>query len=80
MLPTLGREVVEREQRVTILRRFLNGLRIFGPIRVDELVERDDRVRARRGVPDLSSAALAFACCDFGMTFGTLPNLWNQQR
>lgn len=68
--PMPVRGVVEFGQRVAILRDFLCGQRVFGHIRVDELVERDDWIGTRRCVLDLRVPASALSCCDLDIALG----------
>jgi hypothetical protein len=66
MLPVLGREVVECEQFVSVLREFLDGLWILCRVSVDELVGRDDRIGSCRGIPDFSKRRLGLAVLRLG--------------
>ena len=59
MDPVLGREVVEREQRLAILRQALGRLRVFGAVAGQELIERGLGIRLGLRHPD-------FVQCHFG--------------
>jgi hypothetical protein len=53
MLPVLGREVVEGEQRVAILDQALGRLVVFDAPGFDEGIERRERIVPGLGYPDL---------------------------
>ncbi|VVE86031.1 hypothetical protein PSP31121_05670 [Pandoraea sputorum] len=61
MLPVLGREVVEGEQIVAVLLEYLSGLRIFGLVARNELVEGRDGLGTRGRIPDLAKPRFGFA-------------------
>src|SRR5262245_8803071 len=57
MLPMLGREVVEGEQRIAILDQALDRLLVFGAPGLDQGVERHERILLGLGHPDLLQRA-----------------------
>ena len=60
MLPVLGREVVEGEQRVAILDQALDRLVVFDAPGFDEGIERGERILLGLGHPDLLQRPLGF--------------------
>src|SRR6266568_4309489 len=60
MLPVLGREVVEGQQRVAILAQALDRLVVFDAPGLDEGVERHERILLGLGHPDLLQRPLGF--------------------
>jgi hypothetical protein len=60
MLPVLGGEVVEREQRLTILGQAFDGLVVFDAPGFDEGVERGERIFLGLGHPDFLERPLGF--------------------
>src|SRR5215471_11792861 len=58
MLPVLGGEIVEGEQRVAIFLQTGGGLRVFRRVALDEGVERGEGLGLRLGHPDLLQFAL----------------------
>ena len=60
MLPVLGREVVESEQRVAILDQAFDRLVVFDAPGFDEGVERRERILLGLGHPDLLQRPLGF--------------------
>ena len=60
MLPVLGGEVVEGEQRVAILGQALDRLVVFDAPGLDEGVERHERILLGLGHPDLLQRPLGF--------------------
>src|SRR5262245_8997890 len=74
MLPVLGREVVEGEQRLAILDQALDRLLVFDTPGLDEGIERRERILLGLRHPDLLQRALGFRL------FSTLAVLCTQQR
>src|ERR1700682_365472 len=60
MLPVLGREVVEGQQRVAIFDQALDRLVVFDAPGLDEDVERCERIVLGLGHPDLLKRSLGF--------------------
>ncbi len=60
MLPVLGREVVEGQQRVAILGQAFHRLVVFDAPGLDEGVERCERILLGLGHPDLLERLLGF--------------------
>src|SRR6059036_1115390 len=60
MLPVLGREVVEGQQRIAILAQALDRLVVFDAPGLDEGVERHERILLGLGHPDLLQRSLGF--------------------
>src|SRR5947199_7505598 len=60
MLPVLGREVVEGQQRIAILAQALDRLVVFDAPGLDEGVERHERILLGLGHPDLLQRPLGF--------------------
>src|SRR3954452_11487543 len=60
MFPVLGREVVERKQRVPILTQAVGRLLVFGRVALDEGVERQLGCGLGFGHPDLLQRAFGF--------------------
>ena len=60
MLPVLGGEVVEGEQRLTILDQAFDGLVVFDAPGFDEGVERSERIFLGLGHPDFLERPLGF--------------------
>ena len=58
MIPMFRREVIEREQRLAILRQAFDRLGIFRPVFFSEDVDRRLRSRAVRRKPDLAQVLL----------------------
>ncbi|VVE51701.1 transposase [Pandoraea horticolens] len=65
MLLMLSRDVTECEQCVSIFREFLDCLRVPGRVRVDELIERNNCIGARRSIPDLRECRLGLPMLRF---------------
>jgi hypothetical protein len=61
MLPVLGREVVEGEQRVAVLAQALDRLVVFATVALDEGVEGGVRILPGLGHPDVVQRALGLA-------------------
>src|SRR5436190_5234878 len=80
MLPMLGREVVEGQQRIAIFDQALDRLVVFDAPGLDEDIERRERILLGLGIQISCSARLAFDCWLFGSLFSTLAVLCTQQR
>ncbi len=57
-IPVFGGEVVEREQRVAILRQAIDGLVVFGAVALDEGIQSHDGILLCLGHPDFLQRAL----------------------
>jgi hypothetical protein len=53
MLPVLGREVIERQQAIPVLRELLHGFRILCLVRCDECFERCQGIGTSGGHEDV---------------------------
>ena len=80
MLPVLGREVVESEQRIAILDQAFDRLVVFNAPGFDEGVERHERIFLVSAIQISCRARLAFDCWLFGSLLRTLAVLCTQQR
>src|SRR3981081_3347719 len=80
VFPVLGREVVESEQRVSILAQAVGRLLVFQRVALDEGVERQLGGDLRFGHPYLLQRAFGFGCWLFGNLASTFAVLCTRQR
>src|SRR5215831_19115544 len=80
MLPVLGGEVVESQQRVAILGQTLDRLVVFDAPAFDEGVEGHERILLGLGHPDLLESPLGFRLLALRQLIETLVVLCTQQR
>jgi hypothetical protein len=76
----LSREVVERQQRLAVLRQAPYRLVVLDGVDLDKGVENGVGVILRLGHPDVRRARLAFDCWLFGNLLSTFAVLCTQQR
>src|SRR5260370_39428841 len=80
MLPVLGGEVVERQQRIAVLGQAIGSSLVFDLVGFDKGLECLNGILLGLGHPDLLQRALGLVCRLFGILFRMLAVLCTQQR
>ncbi len=75
--PVFGGEVVEREQRVAILRQAIDGLVVFGAVALDEGIQTMTASFFVSAIQISCSARSGLVCRFFGSLFRTFAVLWH---
>src|SRR3954470_10892376 len=80
MLPMLGGEIVEREQRLAILDQTFGGFLVLDAPGLDKCIERGERLVFGFSHPNFLQRPLGFCLLALGKLFKTLAVLCTQQR